>query len=190
MKPSRLSLLAVLASLLVVISVTLISADQSLKSRDSFFALREEVNKHLLARIAAPLPGTTRALPVDEHLALTLQLFPDRDFIEHTLKQRDWSGGTSANIILNLDEQFLAQHPQGDSQSMMATVLLEHYLQDLEKLGFRGPGSPGCAVGMVQMANDYRFVDGDPSITVHAIVFVAPQERQAIIRLETHERLR
>ncbi|WP_146119158.1 hypothetical protein [Blastopirellula marina] len=184
--------MSTIAALLVVAVMTLAMPGTAAEpqSADHFFELREAVNKRLKETISKPLEGTTYALPASkEQFDLALHLFPDREFIEHVTKSEEYRGGTSATLVLNLDKELLAKHEQGSSKTMTATVLLNHYLQGLEKLGFRSPGSPGATMSAVQMASNVRFIEGDPSIVVEATVFVAPQERQAIVTLHARERL-
>lgn len=183
------STIAALCSMAVIITALPAAAAEP-HSADHFFQLRAAVNQRLKETIAQPLDGTKYALPASkEQFDLALRLFPDREFIEHVTKSEEFRGGSSATLVLNLDEELLAKHNQGSSKTMTATVLLNHYLQGLEKLGFRSPGSPGATMSAVQMASNVRFIEGDPSIVVEATVFVAPQERQAIVTLHVRERL-
>ena len=94
-------------------------------------------------------------------------------------------------IILDLKQEGLPVTSSGNSDTMEATVLLNHYFRPLERLGLANPSSPLAAVTAVQYSAG-EWVPKDRYTTPHRSdspawvegeVFLARKDGQVVIRV-------
>ena len=135
------------------------------------------------------LHGITVILPpTPEGLAEVAKLFPDDAHIRRVIGERDWHGGGGFQLVLELAPSALSLEAQGNSNTMTATTLLNHYFGVLEKVGLRRRGSPGVVLGMVQLSRN-EWCDASGNYCVEGTVFVSPESQQAIVIGKVREHL-
>jgi hypothetical protein len=157
---------------------------------DDFFQIRNSVYSLLHERANTPIDGVTIILPPTESsLQEIAKPFPDDTHIQNVVRGGDWLGGGGFQLLLNLEDSALPTDRQGYSKTMTATVLLNHYFSDLEKLGLRRRGSPGVVMGRIQSAQNEWFSEPDQFVSVEATVFVSRESQQAIVIGRVRERL-
>jgi len=166
----------------IVAAVFVQRAAVASQSAENFLRLREGVYRTLHERVATPIEGVSVVLPPTEsELQRIRQPFPDSEHIQSVTLDQDWFGSGSFQLLLELDESALVPEAQGNSETMAARVLLDHYFADLNTLGFRHRGSHDVVVGNMQSATNEWFNEHDRSITVSGTVCVSPESKQAIV---------
>lgn len=159
------------------------STSQFLETRDSVYSLLND-------RLRAPFRGVTILLPAAPSAeGKVLNPFPEPSHIQQILREQAWQGSAMFQMLLELDESAMPASGEASSNTLAATVLLEHYFSELENLGLRRRGSPGVVMGKVQSSRNEWYSDEGQSITVQGTVFVAPDSKQAIVTVTVHERL-
>lgn len=160
-------------------------------STDTFLQNRARLFTTLREQLLAPVEGVTIKLPPPRMPAENaFQLFPDEDHIRHVVRREEWNGGHNFQLLLKLDQSALPPDKQLNSQTMAATLLLEHYFGVLRRLGYRSQGSPNVMSGnRVQSASNVWFKDSDSSMRVEGTVFIANDSREAIVVCNVRERL-
>lgn len=148
------------------------------KSPAEFLEERGAVLAHLQKQYDADVPGTRHTGPRRIQFEGKTKLKSVR---------RDHRSNATYQWILNLDEEALPKDHQGNSDTMCATVLLNHYCAGLKDLGYRNIGSPNVAMSKVQCSSNRWFRENDNQIEVTGNVFVAPDCRQAIVKIEIRE---
>ena len=86
-----------------------------------------------------------------------------------------------------LEPEALPEGQQGSSETMAATVLLNHLGSGLAKLGFRNQGSPTVAVSALQSSANIWFREKDPSLEIEINVVVVPSQKQGLVSVTTRE---
>lgn len=156
-------------------------------SASDFFQHRAAILAELQSRILQPPSGVQVVLPPTKHSPQEAISHAKESHILHVLKRQDWSGVNTFSLLLNLDETVLHAAEQGNSHTMTATKLMEHYFSGLTQHGLEKRGN-GFTVGLAQMAAGSWASAGD-LLVVEGTVFVAPQEKQAIVKGVIRERL-
>jgi hypothetical protein len=183
MKTNRLNILLVTLTLIVGLIVVAIVHRISFASgsADEFFRLRDAVYRKLQERTAAPMEGVTFVLPPNKESRNRIAIpFPNKAHIQDVVRRQDWLGDNNFQLLLDLSDDALPKDKQGNSKTMLAMLMLNHYFGELEKLGLHSRGT-GFVGGKVQSATSEWFTDPDQSISVVGTVFVSPDSKQAIV---------
>jgi hypothetical protein len=111
----------------------------------------------------------------------------------HVLEASQYDGQQikKYSILLNLKQEALPISTSRNSETMEATMLLNHYFRPLERLGLANPSTPMAAISGVQYsAGEWvpkdRFTtphNVDSPVWVEGEVFLAPKDGQILIRV-------
>ncbi|MHC4647121.1 MAG: hypothetical protein ACYTBJ_16625 [Planctomycetota bacterium] len=107
---------------------------------ETFLDNRERVLKLLDKHFSEAPEGTTLA---GRSPKSTDVLFPGSDNIRSVVRTHRWHSARNFQVALDLTEAYIALHNQSSSETCTGRKLLDHYFQDLAKLGLRNQGSPG-----------------------------------------------
>lgn len=150
-----------------------------------FFRVRRATYSLLQERLAASLEGVR----IPDRVENMPSAFPGESHIQSVVRDMDWSNTSSFQLRINLQDSALPPAKQGDSETMAAALLLNHYFAPVEELGFRRVESGGTIGDMVQSARKMWISDEARSIVVEGSVFVALASNEAIVQGVIHERL-
>jgi hypothetical protein len=106
---------------------------------------------------------------------------------EHLKQQQDWQSRWGYQTFITLEPEALPEGQQGSSETMAATVLLNHLGSGLAKLGFRNQGSPTAAMSSMQRSANIWFREKDPSLEIEINVVVVPSQKQGLVWVTTRE---
>jgi hypothetical protein len=151
-----------------------------------FFRIRRATYSLLQERIAAPLEGVR----IPDLMEESPNPFPGESHIQVVVQSMDWSNTCSFQFRVELDDSALPPGRQGNSETMAAAVLVDHYFSQLENAGFRRVGSGASIGGMVQSARKMWISDEARSVVVEGTAFVSLESKEAIVQGVIHERLR
>ncbi len=168
-------------------------------------ALLEEIaseQQRVLAHVEKPLALGHEYIKKDEAdllpANLKRKLTHNRDFWNETFRQvywqnvlRDGQDSRGFTILLNLTpEATVVKGHMIHSETMAATVLLNHVFSHLDALGYKTQGTPGVVISAVQYAtNTWHFERKAPNgqklvLTVTGEVFLSRGDKQAILKGE------
>lgn len=159
---------------------------------DAYIKLHQDILDILRESFKKPHPyvDATNLHPHEAEFAWPQSI---KEHEKHTLmtSQYDGQGIKKYLIMLNLKQEALPAISSGNSDTMEATVLLNHYFRPLERLGLANPSSPLAAVSAVQYsAGEWipkdRYTtpqDADSPAWVEGEVFLARQAGQVVIRV-------
>ena len=146
---------------------------------EGFFQQRAAVYATLSEQMEFAPPGVkTRLPPRLETLRKTPRPI-EESHIRSVIQKTDWSSVGNFSLLLDLDETVLAPGQQGNSETMAAAKLLQHYFGGLANQGLVSR-SRGVVVGSLQSASAV-WVSADDSLLVEGTIFVSPAEKQAIV---------
>ncbi len=159
---------------------------KTIPSLKQFIERREGVYTSLAAQFGE-LPAGFR---LSNHNANPSEIFVGKSFqqsTEHLKQQQDWQTRMRFQQFIALEPEALAEGRQGSSETMAATVLLNHLGSGFEKLGFRNQGSPTVAMSALQSSANVWFRDKDPSLEIEINVVVVPSQKQGLVWVTTRE---
>ena len=180
--------------LLIVVGVAALIAITLLFGRSfaaythsGFFQQRASIFAELQSRIQQEPAGTTIILPPNDESRQETIPHADESHVRRVVRQQEWNSTSTFTLLVNLDEAVLPPEEQGNSKTMAATKLLEHYFGGLGAHGLARRNG-GVTAGILQMASEC-WASADELIFVEGTVFVAPTEKQAIVKGVIRERL-
>jgi hypothetical protein len=153
-----------------------------------FLRTRTSAYRALQERASSLPAGVTLVSPRTERGPLESLSFPPDSHIEGVVRSSTWTSNGSFQLLLNLEDAAIPPGKQGNSETMAASALLEHFFGGLTGVGFHGNGSGGAGGGGVQSANGRWFLDDERNIEIDGVVFVAPESKRAIVVGITRER--
>ena len=145
-----------------------------------FLQERKQVFDYLQQQIEKEFPGVSardQKIQFDDSQVGKSPDFPKRGHEVHRVY----------NWFVNFEEEAFPKSQQGNSVTMSATRILNHYFDGLKDLGFRNQGSPGVAMSAVQLSSN-QWTREDRRIRIRGTVFSSPTVGQAIVHLEIDER--
>jgi hypothetical protein len=174
-------LLATFFGGIVVVAIIYEAAFASSTAPD-FYQIRKSVYAALHEGVNKPIEGAAINLPLSKSsLNRLAKPFPNDAHIENIVRENDWHGDCFFQFLLDLEDSAMPVDKQINSETMTATVVLNHYFGSLEKLGLRRRGSAGVVMSKIQSAQNEWFSEPDHAISVEGIVFVSPEEKQAVV---------
>ncbi|QDV74871.1 hypothetical protein [Botrimarina mediterranea] len=174
---------AVSAGLVIAVAVAMIVYREAAASSrvDDGVRFRNAINATLHASVNTQPQGVAVILPpTNDKLAGFVNPLSDEAHIRSVLNQRDWQESSQFQLLLELTPSALPAEKQGSSETMAATVLLNHYFGGLEKIGLSRRGSQGVVIGKVQSSRN-EWHDPMGNFYVDGAVFVSPESKQAIV---------
>jgi len=158
-----------------------------------FLQERNRVNDFLLNQAKEPLPGVSFAGPLQKNVFDEFKSDGEEskdmdEAFRNAIYREDYHTFTTIEWMVDLGEEALAVDKQGNSDTMCAMVLLNHYFGGLSQFGFRNNGRTiSVSTTKVQSASDTWYREGNYRIIVHGSVFVALASHMAIVRLNIDE---
>ena len=159
---------------------------------DAYIKLHQDILDTLRESFKQP-HAFIDAASMNEHTAKFSWSASIKKHERHVLMNSQYDGQQKKKylIVLNLKQDALPVSTSRDSETMEATVLLNHYFRPLERLGLANPSSPMAAVSSIQYSSGEwvpkdRFTTPnkvDCPVWVEGEVFLAPKNGQAVIRV-------
>ncbi|MHC4741006.1 MAG: hypothetical protein ACYS8Z_03795 [Planctomycetota bacterium] len=113
---------------------------------------------------------------------------PGDDHIRSVVKRQRWTSHGNYQFSMDLSEAMLSYRNQGNSGTMVATKLLDHFFAGLNGLGFRNSGSPNALLtDSVQYSSNSWFKEGSSNISIFGSVFVSRKDRTALVVVNISE---
>ena len=114
--------------------------------------------------------------------------WPGDSHIRNVVKRQPWSGRSHYHFTLDLSEALLSSHEQGNSNTMTAVQLLNHYFAGLSNLGFRNEGSAHVLSSHpIQYASNKWFKEHRNNILIIAGVYVDIEDKTALVVVDISE---
>lgn len=114
--------------------------------------------------------------------------FPGDDHIRGVVRRQRWTSHSHYQFSMDLSEAMLSHQDQGNSATMAATELLDHFFAGLNGLGFRNSGSPNALLSdSVQYSSNSWFKEGSNNISIVGSVFVSVKDRTALVVVNISE---
>jgi hypothetical protein len=157
---------------------------------NAWISRQHEVLAALKESFSRPHPFVKMSITEDDKSSF-FGVVPHQDEALRSHVGQGWRGTSVRHfqMLLDLDRNAIPDGDQGNSEKMVATVLLNHFFGPLEKLGYRTSGSGFAAVSALQKTSNewYRikrigpFEGNDEGVGVEGEVVVSLQDGQAII---------
>lgn len=157
---------------------------------DAYIKLHQQILDTLSESFKQPHPYVSSRAEKSAKFSWPVEL---QKHEKHLLLTAQYDGQQKKKYVIQLalKPDALPETNNISSDSMQATVLLNHYLRPLERLGLANPSSPLAAISAVQYAAGEwvpkeQFtseVRTDSPAWVEGEVFVSPKDSQAVIRV-------